>query len=138
MSSGAAAGDGPVVFVSYSRQDAKWRDRFRVMLEPVVRERGLELWSDERNVVGDEWRPQLEQAIARSRAALLFVSPDFLASEFIMETELPALTERGVRLVPVLIRPCLWDKVPTLEKVQWAHDPGRDGPVAKASIGKAR
>ena len=49
---GAAPGGGPVVFVSYSHKDAVWRDRFVVMLSPVVRERQLEVWSDQREVVG--------------------------------------------------------------------------------------
>ena len=68
--------DGEVVFVSYSREDAEWRRRFVEMLKPVVRERRLEVWSDERMLVGEQWRPQLEEAIGRSRAALLLVSPD--------------------------------------------------------------
>jgi WD40 repeat protein len=123
-------GDGGVVFVSYSRADAEWRRRFVEMLRPVVRERRLEVWSDERNLVGEEWRPQLEEAIGRSRAALLLVSPSFLASDFIVLRELPALIEREVRLVCVLVRPCLWEGVGQLERVQWAHDPRSDGPVA--------
>lgn len=133
MSSAASPGDGAAVFVSYSREDVEWRRRFVKMLKPEVRERRLEVWSDERNLVGYEWRPQLEQAIARSQAALLLVSADFLASDFIMEQELPALIDRGVLLVPVLVRSCLWDKVSALERVQWAHDPGRDGPVEDSS-----
>ena len=124
---------GGVVFVSYSREDAEWRRQFELMLRPLVRERRLEVWSDERNLVGEQWRPQLREAIGRARVALLLVSPAFLASDFIMEQELPALIERGVRLVVVLVRPCLWDEVGMLADVQWAHDPRRDGPVANAS-----
>jgi WD40 repeat protein len=120
------------VFVSYSREDAEWRRRFVDMLKPVVRERRLEVWSDERNLVGYEWRAQLDDAIARSRAALLLVSLDFLASDFIIEKELPALIKARVLLVPVLVRPCLWDAVSALERVQWAHDPARDGAIAQA------
>ena len=89
-------------------------------------------------LVGEQWRPQLADAIERSRAALLLVSGAFLASDYIMEEELPALTERGVQLVPVLIRPCLWQSVATLEQVQWAHDPNRDGPVASAGDPEAQ
>ena len=60
-------------------------------------------------------------------------SPDsYLASRFIMEEELPALAAHGVRLVPVLVEDCLWDQEPLLAAVQWAHDPGRDGPLAAA------
>ena len=84
--SGTESGQREVVFVSYSRKDADWRDRFLVMLAPVL-ERELEVWSDQREVIGEKWRPQLEQAIRRSRAALLLVSPDFVASQFIMKQE---------------------------------------------------
>ena len=28
------------------------------------------------------------------------------------------------------MRPCLWEQVPRLRELQWAHDPGRDGPLA--------
>jgi hypothetical protein len=125
--------NGTVVFVSYSREDADWQRKFVEMLKPVVRERRLEVWSDERNLVGDQWRPVLAEAIGRSRAALLLVSGAFLASDFIMKQELPALIERGVPLVCVLVRPALWDEVGTLERVQWAHDPQDDGPVAGSS-----
>jgi len=123
-----ATGDGSLVFVSYSREDAKWRDWFVGMLAPVARQQRLEVWTDQREVVGYEWRPQLERAITRSRLALLLVSRPFLASEFIMDTELPALIERGVQLVSVLVGDCLWDQEPLLERLQWAHDPKLDRP----------
>jgi hypothetical protein len=132
MSTGTLAENSPLVFVSYSREDEQWRRRFTEMLKPLVRERRLDVWSDDRMVTGYEWRPQLMAAIGRSRAALLLVSPSFLASDFIMEQELPALVEQGTPLVPVLVRPCLWRTVPVLERVQWAHDPERDGPVANS------
>ena len=123
MTSGALMGERPVVFLSYSRKDADWRERFEVMLSPLMDE--MEVWSDQREVIGEEWRPQLAQAIGRSRAALVLVSPDFVASRFIMDTELPALREQGVVPFYVLVRPCLWRRIPVLEKVQWAHDPKR-------------
>src|SRR5262249_27414655 len=65
----------------------------------------------------------------RAALGLLLVSGDFLASRFIIEVELPALLERGVRLAPVLVHDCLWEHEPLLTSVQWAHDPGRDGPL---------
>ena len=133
MSGQAVAGECPVVFVSYSREDETWRRRFAEMLSPLVRERRLEVWSDDRMVTGYEWRPQLAEAISRARAALLLVSPSFLASDFIMDQELPALIQKGVRLAPVLVRPCLWQTVPVLKALQWAHDPERDGPVSDSA-----
>ena len=43
-------------------------------------------------------------------SALLLVTGSYLASRFIMEEELPALVAHGVRLVPVLVKDCLWDQ----------------------------
>src|SRR3954469_6087268 len=103
---GAAGGE--LVFISYSREDAEWRRKFEVMLAPLARNRGLEVWSDERNVVGEEWRPQLADAIERATLALVLVSDELLASRFVLEQELPALRARGVPLACALVGDCLW------------------------------
>ena len=122
------------VLISYAREDGEWLRRFQVMLKPVVGDR-LDLWADDRIGVGADWRAELDTAIGQAAVALLLVSPDFLASEFIRDEELPALIGAGVRLAPVLIRACLWKRVPELTGPQWAHDPGRDGPLAE--VGRA-
>ena len=126
----SAARDG--VFLSYSHDDQDWRRKFMQMLVPLVRNRGLELWDDTHIPVGDDWRRNIDDGVRRAGAALLLVTDSYLASRFIMEEELPALIAHGVRLVPVLVEDCLWDCEPLLASVQWAHDPGRDGPLAAA------
>jgi hypothetical protein len=126
------AGAGPardVVFVSYSHEDREWLRRLLVLLEPVVRNRRLQVWADEYIPAGDDWQRTIGGAVDRAAVGLLLVSGDFLASRFVIETELPALIERGVRLAPVLVHHCLWKHEPQLAGVQWAHDPGRDGPL---------
>jgi WD40 repeat protein len=127
----AALETGPVVFVSYCREDAEWLRRFEVMLKPAIRERGIDLWSDTLITASRKWRPEIDAAIARADVALLLVSPGFLASEFIMGEELPALIARGVPRVSVLLRACRYGDVAELSEVQWAHDPGREGPLAE-------
>ena len=97
-----------------------------------MRNRRLELWDDTHIPVGDDWRRDIDDGVRRAGAALLLVTGSYLASRFIMEEELPALVAQGVRLVPVLVNDCLWDHEPQLAAVQWAHDPGRDGPLAAA------
>ena len=122
----ADAGLGQLVFVSYSRKDANWTDKFWVMLSPLVRQQRLDVWIDkDRLTVGEAWRDELREAIGKSRAALLLVSPDFLASEFIMKEELPALIEQGARLVCALVRPCFWKLDPRISGLQWAHNNSR-------------
>lgn len=119
------------MFVSYSRAESDWLPRFETMLRPVVDSRGMRVWSDTLIGASRRWRPEIDDAIACAAVALLLVSPDFLASDFIMRQELPALTARGVPLVPVLLRACRYRDVAELREVQWAHDPGREGPLAE-------
>ena len=129
-----ASGDGAdgagLVFISYSHDDAKWAQRFRVLLKPLVRVRRMQLWDDTVLRAGDAWHPEIERAILRSRLALLLVSADYLASDYVMDHELPALRRHGVRLAPVLIADCFWNAVPELATVQWLHDIERDGALS--------
>ena len=124
------------VFVSYSHDDQDWRRKFTQILAPLVRNRRLELWDDTHIPAGGDWRRDIDDGVRRAGAALLLVTGSYLASRFIMEEELPALVAHGVRLVPVLVEDCLWDEEPLLATVQWAHDPGRDGPLAAAKRGE--
>jgi WD40 repeat protein len=124
----AGVGRG-VVFVSYSHADVIWMQRLEVLLKPLLDRRQLSLWSDRRMRAGDAWSSEIERAIEKSHVGLLLVSADFLASDYIVGTELPALRRHGARLAPVLVGDCLWRSVPELAELQWLHDPERDGPL---------
>ncbi|GIF18044.1 WD40 repeat protein [Actinoplanes tereljensis] len=126
-------GSGPsahdLIFISYSHKDRPWLDRLMVLLTPLTRKRGIEIWADPYLPIGADWRRDLTDVIDRTALAVLLVSGDFLASRFIIEEELPQLAAGGARLAPVLVRDCLWELEPRLERLQWAHDPGQDGPL---------
>ena len=125
--SDAADSSRDLVFVSYSHADTEWVQRLKVLLKPVVRTRRLRVWADSHIRIGHDWHRDITAAIERTRVALLLVSADFLASDFIIDEELPALIRREVQLAPVLVGDCLWKQVHELASVQWVHDPGRDG-----------
>jgi formylglycine-generating enzyme required for sulfatase activity len=81
------------VFVSYSHADRAWVERLKRMMAPLLRGGGqeLRLWDDSRIAPGMRWREEIETALAAAKVALLLVSDDFLASEFVMGEEVPAL-----------------------------------------------
>src|SRR6266478_788146 len=73
---------------------------------------GMRVWHDRKIDGGDQWYPEIQEALANAAVALLLISPDFLASGFIAKEEVPYLIERqekhGMLLIPVLVRRCPW------------------------------
>ena len=115
------------VFVSYSHQDKQFLDRLLVHLRPLHKEGRIELWSDNRLKAGDRWRDEIELALRRAKVAILLVSADFLASEFIVDNELPPLLasaqERGTRILPVIVTPCRFTRDANLKEFHAINDP---------------
>ncbi len=120
----------PTVFVSYSHGDKAWKDRLVRHLEVLEFEGVVDVWDDRRINAGDDWRPEIAQAIERAAVAVLIVSPDFLTSPFIREQELTSIFERrsrqDLRVVPLIARPCAWEAVAALQGIQarpWTDEP---------------
>src|SRR5579862_10050992 len=97
------------VFVSYSHADAEHLTRLHVHLAPFVRQRKVDVWDDRRIRPGTPWREQIAAAIAQAKVAILLISADFLASEFINGDEMPPLLEaaesQGTLIVSVILSP---------------------------------
>lgn len=116
------------VFVSYSHRDKEWLDRLQTHLRPLEREGLIERWDDTRIEAGREWRQEIRTALASSRVAVLLVSADFLASDFIATEELPTLLmsaeAQGLVILPMIISPSRFEKTP-LARFQTINPPSR-------------
>jgi formylglycine-generating enzyme required for sulfatase activity len=110
------------LFISYSHKDRDVLERFWTHLKPLEEDYGLQRWDDSRMRPGDIWLKEIEQALERAQVALLLVSPDFLASDFIRRKELPALFEAaekdGLTILWLPIRPCSWKRHRQIEQYQ--------------------
>ena len=114
------------VFISYSHKDTEWAQKFSTHLK-VIPTGCLTLWSDQQIESGQNWQDKIEKAIERARVALLLVTPDFFASEFIQNQELPKILKRhkekgGLFLYCVPIRYGAYQKG-LLADIQAASDP---------------
>ena len=103
-------------------------ERLKVMLAPYLRdaESELDLWEDTRLIAGQEWDLEIRQAIAHAGVAVALVSPNFLASRWVMQGELPemvkAAEDGGLRLLWAHISAAQWEETP-VNRFQAAHDP---------------
>jgi len=104
------------IFISYSHADKKLKDELLKHLSPYLRSGAITAWSDEQLAPGGQWFDEIKTALGNTRAAVLLVSPDFLASDFIDKEELgPFLKEAatgGVKILWVPIRASSFEETP--------------------------
>lgn len=116
------------VFISYSHADAEWLERLQKHLRPLERE-GVEIWDDTRLRPGEPWREEIREALAAAKVAILLISADFLASDFIVTDELPPLLKaaegNGATILPVIISPSRFTRMESLSRFQSVNDPKR-------------
>jgi len=116
------------VFISYSHRDARWLQLLNIHLKPLIRNGSLAAWSDKDIEAGKAWLDQIWAAMASARAAILIVTPNFLASDFIMNEELPFLLERarrdGMKIFWIAVSASLYQET-ELAKLQSVNNPAR-------------
>jgi hypothetical protein len=119
----------PSLFISYSHKDEAFKDELVIMLASLQRRGIIDTWQDRRIEPGSEWFRAIKNAMNECQIALLLVSGDFLASEFITGNELPDLFQKrkisGMRAIPIVVRECLWQSEPILQDLQALPKDGR-------------
>jgi tetratricopeptide (TPR) repeat protein len=121
------------IFVSYAHVDnedpdpkKRWLDRLRQFLAPLVRQGDLRVTSDLDIKPGEDWQAKIERDLNDAFAAVLLVSPAYLASDYVSNSELPVLLRnakgRGVRIIPVIVKRCLFKET----RFKYPHP--RNGP----------
>ena len=116
------------VFITYNHKDARWLERLHVHLAPIEREGMIDLWDDTKIAIGTPWQAAIQEALETAKVAIALVSADFLASDFIIQYELPKLLSRaassGLIIIPLIVSPCLFTRS-WLSTFQAANDPNR-------------
>lgn len=127
------ASDDFSVFISYAHSDnensdpsKRWLNRLLEQLQPLVLQDRVSAWSDTEIDLGEQWANSIKKQLQRARVAVLLVSPAFLASKYIRNSELPILLmnamNEGRIVLPVILRPCLFAET-TFKYPDAAHGP---------------
>jgi hypothetical protein len=116
------------VFISYCHEDEKWFREITTMLAPAIKNSTISIWHDKKIKPGAQWRKEIEGALNSAKLSLLLVTKNFLASEFINETELSYLFEaaanKAVNILWVAVGHCMYEHT-SLEDIQCLNDPAK-------------
>ena len=117
------------VFISYAHKDDQhWLDTLLSHLSLLQRQHGIEIWTDRNIEVGARWHETIQSELDRAKVAVLLVSPDFLASNYIANDELPKMLQaaesEGMTIFWIPLRPSAYKHSP-IAAFQSAHSPAR-------------
>jgi TIR domain-containing protein len=117
----------PLIFISHAHRDLDYVNRLLVHLAPLSMRGSISSWDDTKIEARADWKDELERALGAATVAIFVVSPDYLASDFIYNVEVPSLLKRResgeLLVVPLIVRASVWSQVPWLRKFQaWPSD----------------
>ena len=114
------------VFIAYSHQDKKYLSEFKRQLARYERKKLLDIWDDTKILAGLKWYDELRRALDITRVAILLISADFMASNFIEENILPQLLQAaesgGAIILPVFVGHCVFEDT-SLQQFQPFNSP---------------
>ena len=117
------------IFISYSHEDKDHLKRLHVHLKPLQKHKLVEIWDDTKIRTGQKWQEQIQIALSRAAIAILIISADFLASDFIVDNELPPILKKaeleGTRVVPIILKPCRFSREKHLSQFQALNPPDK-------------
>src|SRR5262249_55351008 len=103
--------------------------RVQIHLKDLTRRGLVELWDDTKIQTGAQWREEIRGALESAKVAVLLISADFIASDFIAGDELPPLLaaaeKGGVKILPLILSPSRYEKIESLSKYQSVNPPSK-------------
>jgi hypothetical protein len=97
------------VFISYSHADARMLESLLPYFATLERDQLVDVWVDRDIKGGDRWSDEIDAALGAASVAVLLISQQFLASDFIYRQELPRILARQLEgrltVLPVFLSP---------------------------------
>lgn len=109
-------------FIIYAHEDRSTVNAIRGQLRVFEKKEVLQIWDDGEILAGQDWDKSIKQKLEGAQLILLFISVDFINSEYIEKTELQAALQRHrdgeAKLIPIIVRRCFWEEYFELGKFQ--------------------
>ena len=109
-------------FIIYAHEDRSTVNAIRGQLRIFEKKGSLQIWDDGEILAGQDWDKSIKLKLESAQLILLFISVDFINSEYIEKTELQAALQRHrdgeAKLIPIIVRRCFWEEYFELGKFQ--------------------
>lgn len=103
------------VVISYSRYDGKFLYRLENQLSPLVRTNKINLWYDTSATNSSKWEERLRTKFNQANIILLFISGNYIKSEYTYEVELPLaldlMEQEKVIIIPIYFDICMLEEL---------------------------
>lgn len=100
------------IFLSFAHEDRAFRDALDVHLSVLQRAGLISDWHKQEVLPGSEWQDVVDQRFNQADIILLFVTPNFVASDYCYSVQMnQALAKHDAglaRVIPILFRPTFW------------------------------
>jgi formylglycine-generating enzyme required for sulfatase activity len=104
------------LFYSYAHKDEALRKKLEEHLVVLSRRGLIAAWHDREILAGEDWKGKIDHNLNSADIILLLVSSSFLASDYCSDIEMNRALERHdageARVIPIILRPCLWQESP--------------------------
>jgi TIR domain len=102
------------VMLCYAREDEELLERLKAHLS-TLKDR-VDIWHDRNISAGADWQSEISSHLEEAQIILLLISPDFFNSEYCRGIEMAQALKlhklEKARVIPVILRPVLWETTP--------------------------
>lgn len=110
------SGKALTVFLSYSHLDNKLKEDVVKHLDPLKKSNLIDAWFDGKITPGNNIDNEIKKFLSKADIILLLISIDFINSFYCIEVEMQEAMSRHereeARVIPIILRNCLWDSMP--------------------------
>src|SRR5258708_14357410 len=104
------------LFISYSHKDERLLKKLEAHLSSLKRMGIIEPWHDRRIGRGKHFDHEISRHLQAADIILLLVSSSFIQSNYAYDDEMRLALQRDssgeARVIPVILRPCTWERLP--------------------------
>src|SRR6266700_2399332 len=104
------------IFASYALEDKALIHSLQSHIGSLWRQGLIEAWYDREISAGAEWEREIDKQLNTADIILLFISADFMASDYLYSIEMQRAIERHergeARVIPIILRPVYWEYAP--------------------------